>query len=520
MAFKSTRKTRRHKNNHQEAESQETPFFDKTQTKELQKKEDPFFQAKLTVGRPGDKYEREADAVADSVVSGGNTNQIVQQKEISSIQRFTLASPEEDEKLNTAEERMEKDKLIQEQTEPVGPEEELTQTKSEEEEEPMAQTQQEEDEQIQEMHSPGEKEEEEGESVQTKSASGSNHASNKVSKGIKESSGRGRKLPGNLRAEMESSIGHDFSQVHIHTGKDAVDMNKDLHAQAFTHGKDIYFNSGKYRPETSDGKRLLAHELTHVVQQSGSIQKEEEKGSVDVKSRAEKKRDELVSWFIGSLSINGETKMRIASAFQAFSITQMKRMKRAGVRFWHKGQTPPFLEGKFKLKTSGGQANYVPQLRIIGITASNPTSHIRHEIAHAWDHAVALRGRRLRKIETMSAAQIEREIGRKKVLRSDKSRTIKRAFRKYRTRVGGRDGRYSGEEKRLYAFDNPGTREGYSLRSPREFYAEGYSVFYGPHLESKRRLFLYAPELFRFLKREAKRYKLSIPTRKELTELE
>ena len=92
-----------------------------------------------------------------------------------------------------------------------------------------------------------------------------------MSQKIKSKSGGGQKLSPKVKAEMESGIGVDFSQVNIHTDQDAVQMNKELKAQAFTHGKDIYFNSGKYNPETSEGKRLLAHELTHVVQQSDKI---------------------------------------------------------------------------------------------------------------------------------------------------------------------------------------------------------------------------------------------------------
>ncbi|MBK9492218.1 MAG: DUF4157 domain-containing protein, partial [Haliscomenobacter sp.] len=65
------------------------------------------------------------------------------------------------------------------------------------------------------------------------------------------------------RAEMENSFGVDFSQVNIHTDGEAVQLNKDLGAHAFTHGKDVYFNAGKYNPDNSSGKHLLAHELTH-----------------------------------------------------------------------------------------------------------------------------------------------------------------------------------------------------------------------------------------------------------------
>ena len=66
---------------------------------------------------------------------------------------------------------------------------------------------------------------------------------------------------------MEGAFGTDFSNVNIHTNADAVQMNQELRAHAFAHGNDLYFNKGKYQPETSAGQHLLAHELTHVVQQ-------------------------------------------------------------------------------------------------------------------------------------------------------------------------------------------------------------------------------------------------------------
>jgi len=67
---------------------------------------------------------------------------------------------------------------------------------------------------------------------------------------------------------MESRFGADFSEVRIHTGEYASSLSKDLNAQAFTVGRDIYFNDGKFSQESFDGKHLLAHELTHVAQQT------------------------------------------------------------------------------------------------------------------------------------------------------------------------------------------------------------------------------------------------------------
>ena len=89
---------------------------------------------------------------------------------------------------------------------------------------------------------------------------------------LQSSKGGGAPLPDNTRAEMESGIGADFSTVKIHTNDNAVQMNQQINAKAFTHGSDIYFNRGQYNPESSSGKHLLAHELTHTVQQGASQQ--------------------------------------------------------------------------------------------------------------------------------------------------------------------------------------------------------------------------------------------------------
>lgn len=68
---------------------------------------------------------------------------------------------------------------------------------------------------------------------------------------------------------MEPRFGIDFSNIRIHN---APDLASSIQAQAFTHGRDIYFNAGKYDPESSGGKRLLGHELAHAIQQSGFLQ--------------------------------------------------------------------------------------------------------------------------------------------------------------------------------------------------------------------------------------------------------
>lgn len=105
--------------------------------------------------------------------------------------------------------------------------------------------------------------------IQRFAPSGGLPAPDNIHQQLQANAGRGQALPEKTQGEMEAVFGRDFSEVNIHTNEQAVQMNREIGAQAFTHGQDIYFNSGKYQPESEDGKRLLAHELTHVVQQGG-----------------------------------------------------------------------------------------------------------------------------------------------------------------------------------------------------------------------------------------------------------
>ena len=206
----------------------------------------PAIQAKLTVGKPNDAFEQEADAVADQVVN----------------QPQTQASPEvqREEQPAIMPQGMEEEELMQGKPELMKmEEEEEMQAKPEimkmEEEEEMMQGKPE----LMKM--------EEEEAMQTK-PDGSSQASPALSQRISGSQGRGQKLPASTAQEMSSAIGHDFSDVTIHTDQKSAEMNRSLGAQAFTHGQDVYFNEGKFSPDSSSGKHLLAHELTHVVQQS------------------------------------------------------------------------------------------------------------------------------------------------------------------------------------------------------------------------------------------------------------
>ncbi|MEM9340212.1 MAG: DUF4157 domain-containing protein [Bacteroidota bacterium] len=109
-------------------------------------------------------------------------------------------------------------------------------------------------------------------------AGGKRQASQGLTNKINSTKGAGSPLSPETQQELGNKMGADFSSVRIHTDSKAVDMNKELSAKAFAHGKDIYFNQGNYDPGSSNGKHLLAHELTHVMQQRGKemIQKDQE----------------------------------------------------------------------------------------------------------------------------------------------------------------------------------------------------------------------------------------------------
>ena len=112
-------------------------------------------------------------------------------------------------------------------------------------------------------------EEKEDEPLQAKAASPQGvHASPGLDAGLNRLRGRGSPLPAAARSYFEPRFGRDFTPVRVHTGPQAASLARSIDAQAFTVNRDMVFGAGRYQPETPAGRRLLAHELTHVVQQS------------------------------------------------------------------------------------------------------------------------------------------------------------------------------------------------------------------------------------------------------------
>ncbi len=261
-----TRKRQRHTDSSQ----QDKTFFPDRKAAQSGPSQDGFFQTKLKMGTPGDKFEQEADRVADAVVNRTDvhTGQEAVRRQSDDERDTARAQPEEEEAVQ-AQEQDEEGLQAQEEEEQLQAQEEEEELQAQEEEEEAVQAQEEEEEAVQaqdEEEEAVQSQQEDEESVQAKSKGQGSAQS--IEARLKQRSGRGQPLPPKTRKEMEAAFKSDFSAVRVHTDTEAAEMSDSLGAQAFTHGNDIYFNEGRFNPDSSKGKHLLAHELTHTKQQN------------------------------------------------------------------------------------------------------------------------------------------------------------------------------------------------------------------------------------------------------------
>ena len=206
-------------------------------------------QTKLTVDEPGDQYEQEADRVAEEVMRMPEPR----------IQRACPECEEEKEKVQTKPLADQITPLVQRQVKP----------EEEEEKEESVQTKLTSDMQVQQQAT--EPEEEEEEPVQAKAVPGRPPiVTPSVQSQINALRGGGQPLPTVVRKFFKPRFGYDFGTVRIHTDARAAETARALNARAFTVGSDIVFGAGQCAPGTLEGKRLLGHELAHVIQQQGA----------------------------------------------------------------------------------------------------------------------------------------------------------------------------------------------------------------------------------------------------------
>jgi outer membrane protein OmpA-like peptidoglycan-associated protein len=216
--------------------------------------EDERVQAKLTVNQAGDEYEREADRVADRVMRTPEPTGSVQRAPIQ-IQRLCKECEEDDEH-------------VQRQTADAGGE------------------------RVGDLFV--------GDLVVQRRAAGDASAGPlgaSLEGRVHAFDGRGQPLPADERRFMEARFGYGFGPVRIHTGADAGGVAAAINARAFTIGSNVVFGAGEYRPGTQAGRGLLAHELAHVVQQTGGVRaiQRQPAGEEPALSQAEESRLSVTS---------------------------------------------------------------------------------------------------------------------------------------------------------------------------------------------------------------------------------
>ncbi|PZV12173.1 MAG: hypothetical protein DCF20_18080 [Pseudanabaena sp.] len=105
--------------------------------------------------------------------------------------------------------------------------------------------------------------------VQRRENLGGGEASTDLESSIQSARGSGQSLDSSLQTKMGQAMGADFSGVKVHTDSQSDQLNKSIQAKAFTTGQDVFFRQGAYEPSSRGGQELIAHELTHVLQQNG-----------------------------------------------------------------------------------------------------------------------------------------------------------------------------------------------------------------------------------------------------------
>lgn len=224
--------------------------------------QDSFFspasvQAKLTVSQPDDPYEREADATAEQVMRMATPPAPGERKE--EVQRQELRrSPDEKGKETIADAGPQVSRI--EESEEVQPRlmrSALTSSAKTFTASPN-------------VHSPPHSRGSPGPPAVQRNGRGPPSVTQHFESFLNVSKGGGSPMPAGVRTSMEARFGADFSGVRIHTGTWAESLSTSIRAEAFVHGSDIYFNKGKWSPGTASGDFLLAHELTHTIQQGAS----------------------------------------------------------------------------------------------------------------------------------------------------------------------------------------------------------------------------------------------------------
>ncbi len=213
----------------------------------------PAVQMKMAVNKPGDKFEQEADKMADKV-----------------MRMPTPVSPLKEEKLQKAampEEKVQKkeDDRIQKAAMPEEKVQKKEDDKLQKAAMPEEKVQKKEDNKLQKAPATEEKLQRKGDGAPAVGASTQAAITSKTS--------GGQPLSSDVRSYMEPRFNADFSNVRVHNDPESASLSNQLSARAFTHQNHVFFSQDQYQPGSSEGKQLLAHELTHTIQQGHALQR-------------------------------------------------------------------------------------------------------------------------------------------------------------------------------------------------------------------------------------------------------
>jgi uncharacterized protein DUF4157 len=279
-------------------------------------------QTKLTVNEPGDKFEQEADSIADRVMRMNEStplSPLIQRK-------CTECEGEEDKKKNAVP--IQRAPAIVAQTAPSAASNLARQSVEGQEEDLFTQ------------------------SIGFRKAAFAvpqpkDQIIPDIADRLVERQATGQPLPAATREKMENGFAHDFSRVRIHNDAEAGEISRQFSAQAFAHGNHIYFANGKYDPEGSSGKRLLAHELTHVVQQGQAVPRENAQAAAPA-----------------------EAKIQRVATFAAGTVHEVNNLADSIMNGAAVGFTPPSLNGSIVLSTGATRTALAKPTCAFGSSAS------------------------------------------------------------------------------------------------------------------------------------------------------
>ncbi|MDB5086628.1 MAG: hypothetical protein JWR09_622 [Mucilaginibacter sp.] len=177
---------------------------------------------------------------------------------------------------------------------------------------------------------------------------GESTVSDSISVKIKSGTGGGRVMDRETCSFMENRFGRDFSDIKIHDDSMSAGLNHSLSAKAFTAGNHIYFNNGQYQPQAHSGRHLLAHELTHTLQQSGSgspgiIQRTP---SDDARALSKRIHDDFSA-----------TKPNVADVLATLNTLNRDETKAALLKITYKKDNTTDLDADIKLHIAGADLN-------------------------------------------------------------------------------------------------------------------------------------------------------------------